>query len=45
MTKCFMISQLIKGKKVKVFYGQEPPNGESTTTECGVNYPLLAVLY
>ena len=25
---------------VKVFYGQEPPSGESTTTECGVNYQL-----
>ena len=24
--------------KGKVFYGQEPPSGESTTTECGVNY-------
>ena len=23
---------------LKVFYGQEPPSGESTTTECGVNY-------
>ena len=30
--------------KVKVFYGQEPPSGESTTTECGVNYQLLAVI-
>ena len=30
--------------KGKVFYGQEPPSGESTTTECGVNYQLLAVL-
>ena len=28
-----------------VFYGQEPPSGESTTTECGVNYQLLAVIY
>ena len=27
-----------------VFYGQEPPSGESTTTECGVNYQLLAVM-
>ena len=27
----------------KVFYGQEPPSGESTTTECGVNYQLLPV--
>ena len=29
----------------EVFYGQEPPSGESTTTECGVNYQLLAVVY
>ena len=35
-----------RGKgKGKVFYGQEPPSGESTTTECGVNYQLLAVMY
>ena len=33
-----------KGKG-KVVYGQEPPSGESTTTECGVNYQLLAVMY
>ena len=32
-------------KKGKVFYGQEPPSGESTKTECGVNYQLLAVIY
>ena len=31
--------------KVKVFYGQELPNGEFITTECGVNYQLLAVMY
>ena len=31
--------------KCKVLYGQEPPSGESTTTECGVNYQLLAVMY
>ena len=31
-------------KKGKVVYGQEPPSGESTTTECGFNYPLLAVI-
>ena len=31
--------------KKKVFYGQEPPSGESTTTECGVNYQVLAVIY
>ena len=30
--------------KGKVFYGQEPPSGESTTTECEVNYQLLAVI-
>ena len=31
--------------KGKVFYSQEPPSGQSTTTECGVNYQLLAVIY
>ena len=31
--------------KGKVFYGQEPSSGESTATECGVNYQLLAVIY
>ena len=35
---------LQKDKNGKVFYGQEPPSGESTTTECGVNYQLLAVI-
>ena len=30
--------------KDKVFYGQEPPSEESTTTGCGVNYQLLAVI-
>ena len=30
--------------KGKVFYGQDPPSGESTATECGVNYQLLAVI-
>ena len=33
----YLIANLIKGK---VFYGQEPPSGESTTTECGVSYQL-----
>ena len=33
-----------KRKKRKVVYGQEPPSGESTTTECGINYQLLAVI-
>ena len=28
----------------EVFYGQEPPSGESTTTACGVNYQPLAVI-
>ena len=28
--------------KGKVFYGQEPPSGESTTTDCLFNYQLLA---
>ena len=37
--------QKVKKGKGKVFYGQEPTNGESTTTECGVNYQLLAVIY
>ena len=33
------------GKNVKVcLLWQEPPSGESTTTECGVNYQLLAVI-
>ena len=35
----------INFSKGKVFYGQEPPSGESTTTECRVNYQLLAVIY
>ena len=30
-------------KNGKVFYGQEPPSGQSTTTECGANYQLLAL--
>ena len=30
--------------KGKVVYGQEPPSGDSTTTECGFNYQLLAVI-
>ena len=41
---CRLVSEFgrVKGK---VFYGQEPPSGESTTTECGFNYQLLAVMY
>ena len=30
--------------KSKVFYGQEPPSGQSTTTESAFNYQLLAVI-
>ena len=30
---------------LKKRYGQEPPSGESTTTECGFNYQLLLVIY
>ena len=30
-----LFSMKVKGK---VFYGKEAPSGESTTTECGVNY-------
>ena len=30
--------------KGKVVYGQEPPSGESTTTEYGFNYQLHAVI-
>ena len=29
---------------MKVFYSQEPPSGEPTTKECGVNYQLLALI-
>ena len=31
--------------KSKFFYGQEPPSGESTAIESGVNYQLIAVIY
>ena len=31
--------------KGKVFYGQEPPSGESITTECEANYQLLSAMY
>ena len=41
----FLISKILWGVRVKVFYGQVPPSGESTTTECGFNYQLLAVIY
>ena len=35
----------VVSRKGKVFYGQESPSGESTTTEYGFNYQLLAVMY
>ena len=39
------ITMVFKVKvKGKVVYFQEPPSGESTTTECGFNYQLLAVI-
>ena len=37
--------QCTKKIKGKVFYVQEPPSGESVTTECSFNYQLLAVIY
>ena len=40
-----LLDRVVSGKgKGKVLYGQEPSSGESTTTECGVNYQLLAVI-
>ena len=45
----FNLNEKLKTRTVtgkgKVFYGQEPHSGESTTTEGGVNYQLLAVMY
>ena len=38
---CIYMMVKVKGK---VFYGQEPPSGESTKTESGVNYQLLSVM-
>ena len=39
-------TQEFKQKRIKgkAFYGQEPQSVESTTTECGVNYQLFAVI-
>ena len=36
---------LYKKGKGEVFYGQDPPGGVSTTTECRVNYQLLVLIY
>ena len=45
INKCFSTgTRVLTGEKGKVVYGQEPPSGESTTTECGFNYQLLAVI-
>ena len=40
-----LMSDVPSPKDKKIIYGQEPPSGESTTTECVVNYQLLAVIY
>ena len=40
----FKCRELFKVKKLKSSIGQEPLSGESTT-EYGVNYQLLAVIY
>ena len=45
MYPTYSVSISADSKCIKVFYGQEPPSGESTTTECGLNYQLLAVIY
>ena len=50
MARTVLIAEVSGGRvlgegKGKVFYGQEPPSGEFTTTECGFNYQLLAVMY
>ena len=39
----YYIKSYIIGKG-RDFYGQEPRSGDFTTTECGVNYQLLAVI-
>ena len=41
-----MVEEVSKTEKVKSsIYGLESPSGESTTTECGVNYQILSVMY
>ena len=44
MTHDIMVNERKRKKGGKVVHGQEPPSGESTTTECGFNYQLLAVI-
>ena len=38
----YVLISAVKGKD-KVFYGEEPPSGESNTTECGPQ--LLPIIY
>ena len=45
ITLCGVWQKEQESYKGTVFYGQEPPSGESTTTECWFNYQLLAVIY
>ena len=45
MLSRYIFTLLISKGKGKVFYGQEPPSGESTTTESWVNYQLLSVMH
>ena len=45
MTFLWFLTYFFYFRKGKVFYGHEPPSGETTTTECEVNYQLLAVIY
>ena len=33
-----IVKQTLLKVKGNVLYGQEPPSGESTATECGINY-------
>ena len=40
--KCKACNKVSYEGKGKVFYGQVPPRGESSTTKCGVNYQLLS---
>ena len=44
-TLASILAEIIEtGKKVKSSMAQSLPSGESTTTECGFNYQLLAVI-
>ena len=39
-----LIAVFLNLESIKVFYGQEPPSGESTTNVRGVNYQILSVM-